>query len=167
MTVKERFSSSPMYFGLMIFSTMALMIINPATTIIASVNPSSARARKAGGITLRIKPILGTKLNKNDKKAHKNGKSTPIISRSTRLPRAVRKPVKAEIDTYRRTSSASSATLSRPFSIFFSPLYILYCRSAESIMINMTNRKTTAKLLNVVIKPEINSVAKRINSSGL
>jgi len=106
----ERLSSSPMNFGLIIFSTMALIKTNPIIIMIASVIPSSAKARKAGGITLKINPILGIKLNKNDKNAHKNAKSTPRMSISIRLPTAVNRPVEAEMETYFRISSANSGS---------------------------------------------------------
>jgi hypothetical protein len=70
---RERFRSSPMNFGLIIFSPRALMTINPITITSAFVIPDSARARKAGGMTLRVNPILGIKLNKKGKKAQRNG----------------------------------------------------------------------------------------------
>ena len=64
-TNSEIFNSSPMNLGFIIFSTMALMIINPAITMIASAMPDSANARKAGGIKLRTNLMLGIKLKRN------------------------------------------------------------------------------------------------------
>ena len=49
-------------------------------TIMASVDPNSRRARSAGGIRAKMKPMLGMKLNRNAVIPQRNAKSTPKIS---------------------------------------------------------------------------------------
>ncbi len=70
-TKSERSSSSPIYLGLMIFSTIPLMTTKPTITISACVGPNSTKAKKAGAITLSKNPILGIKLNKKERKAQR------------------------------------------------------------------------------------------------